>query len=250
VVLMMQFLYALTSAIKPAVSDLDARDDQRRVKEIAFLTHKYSLLFLIPASCFLIVMGSEFLTVWVGDRFDDPTVIARLARVLAIMAVAYCLRLAQHSNFLVLVGRGQHRAFGALTAVMAILCVCGSTFAVKVLDAGLVGVAWANLVPMAIVSGLILPLYFNRKMRVSARESVIRVWRPAVQGAFPGVAIIGLWKVVSPPDSWLEILAVVLVVAAAAVVFGWTFGLAPVERERLIRAVGRRRGRPAAQGAA
>lgn len=249
VVLMMQFLYALTAAIKPAVSDLDARDDRQRVKEIAFLTQKYSLLFLIPASCFLIVMGREFLTVWVGDRFGDPAVIASLAQVLAIMAVAYCLRLAQHSNFLVLVGRGQHRVFGVLTAAMAVLCVCGSVFAVRVLDAGLVGIAYANLVPMAIVCGLVLPLYFNRKMQMSVSESVVRVWHPAILGALPGVVVITLWKLVAPPDSWVGILAVVAVVAAAAVVFGWLFGLEPIERERVIRALGRRGGSLASRAA-
>ena len=64
--LLSEFLQAFTAAIKPAVSDLDARDDHTRVKLIAFLTQKYSLLVLIPAAAFLIVMGREFLTVWVA----------------------------------------------------------------------------------------------------------------------------------------------------------------------------------------
>ena len=69
---MSEFVQAFTTAIKPAVSDLDTRDDQTRVRQIAFLTQKYSLLILIPAAAFLIVMGREFLTVWVGDRNQGP----------------------------------------------------------------------------------------------------------------------------------------------------------------------------------
>jgi len=59
VVMLSEFLQAFTAAIKPAVSDLDARDNHSGVKLIAFLTQKYSLLVLIPAATFLIVMGQE-----------------------------------------------------------------------------------------------------------------------------------------------------------------------------------------------
>jgi len=45
ILLLSQFLQAFTAAIKPAVSDLDARDDQARVRQIAFLAQKYSLLW-------------------------------------------------------------------------------------------------------------------------------------------------------------------------------------------------------------
>ena len=71
VLLLSQLLQAFTAAIKPAVSDLDARNDSAAVKEIAFLTQKYSLLLIIPGGCFLIAMGREFLDVWVSDQFKD-----------------------------------------------------------------------------------------------------------------------------------------------------------------------------------
>ncbi|OHB66593.1 MAG: hypothetical protein A2Y77_13140, partial [Planctomycetes bacterium RBG_13_62_9] len=110
--LLSEFVQAFTAAIKPAVSDLDTRDDQVRVRQIAFLTQKYTLLILIPAAAFLIVMGREFLTIWVADRFNDPAAIQSMATVLAILTAGYCLLLSQHSNYLVLSGRGEHRVFG------------------------------------------------------------------------------------------------------------------------------------------
>ena len=131
VLLLSQFLQAFTAAIKPAVSELDARDDQSRVQEIAFLTRKYSLLLIVPAGCFLVVLGREFLTVWVGAKFQDPALVGSLAVVLAILAIGHCVRLTQHSNFLVLVGRGEHKVFGLMTALTALVCVCSSVLAVK-----------------------------------------------------------------------------------------------------------------------
>ncbi len=247
VILMSQFLQAFTGAIKPAVSDLDARDDQARVKEIGFLTQKYSLLFIIPAGCFLAVMGKEFLTVWAGGKFDDPTTIDSLAPILTILTVGHCVRLAQHSNFLVLVGRGQHRVFGILTALMALLCLLGSILTVKVLGWGLIGIAWSNLLPMVLISGVTLSAYYNLKMKISTWESITHVWWPAALGCLPSIMIITTWKWVSPPDSWLEIFAVVVAAAAATFAFSWIVSLEPIERERLVGVLSRGRLRSGTQ---
>lgn len=232
VLLLSQFLQAFTAAIKPAVSDLDATGDDAKVKEIAFLTQKYSLLLIIPGGCFLVVMGREFLSVWVGNKFEDPTIIDGMAVILAILAVGHCIRLAQHSNFLVLVGRGQHKIFGILTAAMALLCVLASVIAVKVFNLGLLGIAWSNFVPMALISGVILPIYSNWKMRISMLESVRNVWKPALLGSLPVVVMIIAWKYVAPPDSWLEIVGVVIAAAVLTVVSSWFLSLEEVEQKR------------------
>jgi O-antigen/teichoic acid export membrane protein len=232
VLFLSQFLQALTAAIKPAVSDLDARDDQLRVKEISFLTQKYSLLLLIPGGCFLVAMGREFLWIWVGGKSQAPSVIDEMAVILAILAVGHCLMLAQYSNFLVLVGRGEHKIFGILTALMAIFSVFASVVAVKVLDWGLPGIAWSNFLPMALISGIILPIYFNWKMRISFSESARTVWRPALLGSLPGVAVITLWKYVAAPNSWPELMAVVIAASLVTLVSGWFLSLEEVERKR------------------
>jgi len=234
VLLLSQLLQAFTAAIKPAVSDLDARDDDAKVKEIAFLTQKYSLMMIIPGGCFLIVMGREFLRVWVGEKFQDPAVINTMGSILAILAAGHCLRLAQHSNFLVLVGRGQHKIFGVLTALTALLCVSGSVVSVKVFDWGLLGIAWSNFLPMALISGLILPIYFNWKMRISVSECVRNVWQPALLGSLPVVVMIGVWKYVAPPNSWIEIVGVVITAMALIVVGGWFLSLKECEQKRFV----------------
>jgi len=234
VFLLSQLLQAFTAAIKPAVSDLDARNDHLRVKEIAFLTQKYSLLLLFPGGCFLVMMGREFLQIWVGDQFKDPGAIGGMAAVLTILTIGYCLMLAQHSNFLVLVGRGQHKIFGVLTALMALLCVAASVISVKVFDWGLIGIAWSNFLPMVLISGVILPIYFNRKMHISWLENLRNVWRPALLGSLPAVVCIGLWKYLAPPDSWLEIGGVVVAAALLTAAGGWFLTLTQVEQRRFV----------------
>jgi O-antigen/teichoic acid export membrane protein len=238
--LMSEFLQAFTAAIKPAVSDLDARDDQSRVKQIAFLTQKYSLLIIIPAAAFLIVMGHEFLSVWVGAKFDDPATIRSMATVLAILTLGYCFILSQHSNFLVLAGRGEHKVFGILTAVEAVLCVSSAVISVHVFKLGLIGIAWSNFIPMVLVAGIVIPIYFNHKMRIRAWDSITHVWLPALLGGVPSVAIVLTWKHFSPPDSWREIFAVVAAMGAATVGFAWFVSLGSGERQRLLGVLRRR----------
>ena len=242
VLLLSQFLQAFTAAIKPAVSDFDARNDAAAVKELAFLTQKYSLLLIIPGGCFLVVMGREFLDVWVSDRFTDPTVINSMAVILAILTIGHCFRLAQHSNFLVLVGRGQHKIFGILTALMALFCVLASILSVKIFHWGLTGIAWSNFLPMALTSMFILPIYFNRKMHFSMLENIRNVWQPALLGSLPAVAVISIWKHVSAPDSWFEIAAVVVTAMVLIVTGGWLLSLKEVEKKRFVKILRRTEG--------
>ena len=232
---------AFTRAIKPAVSDLDARDDTSRINEVAFLSQKYILILLIPAICFFVVMGREFLSVWVGAKLSDPTIVGELSTVLAILAVGHGLRLSQYSNFMVLVGKGEHRVFGILAGISAIFCVTLAILSIKVLNLGLIGIAWSNFLPMAIISGAALPLYFNWKMHISIRESMQRVWWPALLGSLPSVLMICIWKYLAAPDSWFEILAVVIAVAAMTLASSWLLSLEVIERKRFMHVLIRRK---------
>jgi len=235
VVLLSQFLRAFTAAIKPAVSDLDARDDHRRVREISFLMQKYSLLLIIPAACFLIVMGRDFLQVWVGNEFQNPTAVDSMAVILAILTVGHCLRLAQHSNFVVLVGKGEHRLFGFLAITTALLCVAASIISLKVFNLGLLAVAWSNCLPVALISGVVLPIYFNRKMKISIRDSISNIWRPALLGSMPAVIMISSWKYLYPPADWFSIIMVVLSAGLLTFLSAWYLSFTHLERNRLVK---------------
>jgi len=232
VMLLTSFTGMFSRAIKPAVSDLDARGDMARVREIAFLTQKYTLFLLIPACCFLVAMGREFLSVWVGAKILDASVLDIMASVMAILAVANTIRLAQHSNFIVMVGRGQHKIFGILAVMSAAVFLILSIFLLKFFNFGLIAVAWSTFIPVVLTSGLILPLYFNRRMRISLRENIKYVWMPALQGTLPAVLMITAWKFVAPPQSWSQLIAVVLLAGIVTLFSSWHFSLTPVEQKR------------------
>jgi O-antigen/teichoic acid export membrane protein len=235
ILLLSQFLQAFTQAIKPAVSDLDARDEHSQVREISLLMQKYSLLLIIPPGCFFVVMGREFLWVWVGEKFRQPEVIGSMSVILSVLTVGQCLRLAQYSNFLVLVGKGDHRIFGILTVITAIFCVTLSVLSIKVLKLGLIGIAWSNSLPVVITSGIILPIYFNWKMRTTIKESVTHIWLPAFMGTLPAVVLIIIWQIVAPPNCWAEIFAVVITSTVVTFVCSWFLSFSELERKRFLK---------------
>jgi len=71
-------------------------------------------------------------------------------------------------------------------------------------------------------------------MKISALDSVRRVWWPALLGCLPSVVLISAWKYAAPPDSWVEIFAVVFAAIAVTFVSSWLFSLSGLERKRFL----------------
>jgi hypothetical protein len=145
--------------------------------------------------------------------------------------------LAQYSNFLVLVGKGDHKFFGLITVVTGLLCISASIISVKVFKLGLLGIAWSNCVPMALIFGIVLPVYFNMKMNISMRENIVRIWRPALLGSAPTVIVINLWKYFYSPASWMNIAAVIIFSMAITCISAWCLSMTSRERDRIIKSL-------------
>lgn len=227
------FVEALAAAIKPAVSDLDARDDESRIHQITFWTQKYLLILLIPPFFFLLLMGGDFLRVWVGADF------AELHLILILLSIGHFLRLVQYSNFLVLVGKGEHRVFGIFAGVMAACTIILAIILVKIFNLRLTGIALSNLLPMSIICGLILPIYFNFKMNISFKESARQIWRPALTGCMPALIFIGSWKYCHSPDCWLHIAIVVTCTFVLTIAGAWLWSLSSDEKRMFLRILSR-----------
>jgi hypothetical protein len=92
---------------------------------------------------------------------------------------------------------------------------------------------------MALVAGIIIPVYFNRKMEIPLKESLASVWFPAMLSAAPSVLLLVVWKCLMPPASWLGLFAVVATAAATTVISAWFLGMNGAERQRLLSVVRR-----------
>lgn len=223
-----QVVQSFSGPIKPAVSDLDARGDEARIREVATVSQKYTLILLLPSSAFMIFMGDNFLETWVGPEF------ANLGPALAVLTLGNAARLSQFSNFLVLIGRGQHQVFGILTVVIGVMFLVLSLILVPLAGMGLMGIAVANLIPMVLVNWVFMPIYLRRKMNMTIRENLREAWWPALLGCAPAVGLVILWDRYYLPLGWPMIGSVVMVVMAVTLVGVWGLALSRVERRRFL----------------
>ncbi len=123
--------------------------------------------------------------------------------------------------------------FGICVALIGVTTVALSILNVGVFHWGLIGVAVANLLPLVVVCGVIIPRHVDSKLGLSWRERAVRVWRPVLLGCLPSLVLLVAWKQVHPPATWSEIIAIIIVTALVMALAGWRFGLDRAERGRL-----------------
>ncbi len=219
-------IVSLCAVIKPATSDLDARGDAQTVRELAIASQKYTLFLILPSTACLVIMGKEFLGVW--TRLETP----ELPLILALLAISQAIQLAQHSNFVVMVGKGEHRFFGLCVGLIGVSTVGLGIMNTGLFHWGLLGVAVANLLPLVVVCGIIIPAHVNSNLGLSWRERALRVWKPVIAGCFPSVLLLFVWEQLHSPGTWGEIGAIVVLTFLLTAFAGWHLGLEQSERNR------------------
>jgi O-antigen/teichoic acid export membrane protein len=209
--------------LKPMASNLHARGKRQQLLDVAFAFQKLVLLVTIPAVAFMVVMGKEFLLLWTHKDMPQGSL------VLGVLAIGYLFRLSQYSNFLVLVGVGEHRIFGVMTIYMALTSVLLSSIFV-LLGWGITGAALGNMMALAIFGGTVLPRVFRSKMHLGPWQGFARCWRPAIVSSMPAIVLILIWKVARPPQTWLDIGVGICCVAMVVVVSCWKVALLKDEK--------------------
>jgi O-antigen/teichoic acid export membrane protein len=196
----------------PSASRLHSLNDMTGLRKLHIAGTRLSLLIGLPICAGLLFLGKQFLTLWMGPNYDLS------AHLLAILTLAQFLSMPQYISSLVLVGMARHKVLAQLALAEGLVNISGSILLVG--KAGLIGVAWATVVPHVIATGIVLPLYTLSVLNAKVGEYWWDGWaRPAVCAA-PGVVLCyGLSRVINHP-SWgiflCEVTAVAVTVAVPA----------------------------------
>jgi len=89
--------------VLPAASELNALNDQSRMKELYYRTHKYLALCGIPVVCYVVAVSNRFVTLWIGASMR------MIALPMSILLVVNFFNLATGPGFLILAGKGDMR---------------------------------------------------------------------------------------------------------------------------------------------
>lgn len=174
---------AVTVPLLQIVIPLDVRGDFEAMRELLLTGTRYLFALVCLIGLNLLLVGHTFLGQWMGTKYLDPHPYGSSGTVLSILTLANMAGLSSSVAQQILFGRRKNRLFAAFTfaetAVMALLAL------LLVPRYGILGVALATLLPMAIVEGLALPFLAGRQVGTG-------LWPYWRRGILPNLAVAAL----------------------------------------------------------
>jgi len=231
---MQQIVVTMAQVLHPHAAAQQAKGSTAGLKDSAVLGTKLSLLVGLPITITVVVVGAQFITLWMGPKYG-----AVAGPLMIILTVTRLVHLSQAGSYEVLLGMSRHRvptlinlAAGVIGVLMAALLA--GRF-------GLTGVAFGGALPILILHGLVQPWYTARVLELNLWSYMTRAVFPPVAAALPHAAALAALALLFPPHS---LVGLALIVGGALPVFGLA-GLFlcfdQTERQRLTAGLLRRR---------
>lgn len=178
---LIQYLRLLVNAstliVNPLASRLEAEGRTAELGELLVRGSKYCLLLAFPINVGLLLLGYDFIRLWMGESYVETS-----GTVLAILALGQFISLTQNMGAHLLYGLSKHRVNVWCTGAEAILNLGISLALVQ--RFGIYGVAVGTSVATVIVRGWFFPAAFLRILKVPwsvyLRYAIWPVFLPAL----------------------------------------------------------------------
>lgn len=212
-----------TGVLQPTVSHLDAQGEKTRINNLLINGTKYSLMIALPVGFSFLVVGREFVGLWIGPKYSPVCY-----PVLCILTVGILAFVSQHTSTQVLLGLAKHkiRAYTAICEAVANLLLT----IVLVRKTGIMGPAIGTAIPMICVGVLVVPWYTCRVTGLSwprlLTQALVKPISAALLFAFTLYGIVQ-WM---PIKTWATLVIDLSVGMASYVVFCWFICLSKYER--------------------
>lgn len=144
----------------PLASELHSLREGSKLTAAFLLGIKICTLITAPIAASFVILGEQFIGLWMGPDFAGPS-----AAVLAVLALAAFFSAPQYVFSAVLYGMSRHRIIALLRIAEAAANLLLSIILVQTL--GLVGVALGTAIPSAIVVMLVLPAVAGKMVGVN-----------------------------------------------------------------------------------
>jgi len=145
--------------LSPRFAGLHGVNDLGRLRRLLSKGLWISAMLSCAVALILLILGERFLNLWVGSRFS-PAELATVAKVLAILTIAYTAGLSQSPGATVLYAMNSHRVYAGIMVIEAAVTVVLSV--ILALEFGAIGVALGALISLVGVRMIIQPLHVSR----------------------------------------------------------------------------------------
>jgi len=147
------YLWSLISSVAgvtiPAISAADGVGDMKDIRRMVIKGTRVILFILIPIFCCLIILGRDFIQLWIGKGYEQSY------KVLVILLVSQFLTLSQYGMTLVLYGIAEHGFLANINIIIAVVNVALSILFIQLW--GLVGIALASSIALCFFRLIFIP---------------------------------------------------------------------------------------------
>lgn len=222
-----KLVFTMAQTLHPFSSSRQARGDDRSLQMVALMGTKLCFLIALPATAGIVIFGYEFIGAWMGASYAEQA-----GPLLIAMAVGRLFWIAQSGTSQILLGAGRHQQAMILNVMTGVLSFLGGLIMVQ--HYGLLGMTIGAATPIAIIHGLVTPIYAMRTLKIPfgayLTEAVVR----PVAATLPFVAaLLGLqhWF---HPTSLISIAVCALVATPVLVVAAYFLAFNREERLRYL----------------
>lgn len=184
------------NAITPDLLKIGGAGNIQEAKQIVIRFTRFIMFFAVPLLVGFVAFGKEFISLWMGQGFEESYAI------LVLLALPQFGSIAGYACSIFLIGMGEIRPLALIVLAEGVVNLLLSVLLAGVLHMGIKGVALGTMIPMLLFSGLIVPMYTCRRLHVSYTEFADEtIWRWLKASVFFG-AICFLVSYIQLPWSW------------------------------------------------
>jgi O-antigen/teichoic acid export membrane protein len=216
----------------PETQKAAGRADLEALRWLMVRTTRATMLVAVLLLVGLVILGPEFITLWMGPAYKDSAV------VLIILSLAQFGSAANGVCGTILLGLGHVKPWACMAAAEAILNLGLSVGFVIFLNWGIFGIALGSLLPAVAINNILLMVYTCKVTQTSVswflRATVLRWGLAAVLTAV--LSLMVSWLI--PTSGWWTFFGKVALVCVFYVPIGLFLVMARDESAGILRAIG------------
>lgn len=218
-------LEVLMNVLAPATSEMDAQHDGN-IGNLYFYSAKICSLISYPILSFLIIMGDQFLLLWIGTLYPDSYL------VMLLLSIGGIILFPQLSAIPILYGLARHKIIMWLSIIEGFVSVTLSLLLCKYY--GVIGVAIGLAFPKALLGGVAYPIYLSRVIHVSLSDLFIKCYMRSIAASFPILIALLFFKYYMKMNTWPVFICQFVICSTIHVFSSWIIGLTTDERKKII----------------
>lgn len=211
-----KIIWAVIAVLIPIISSREATGDAKDNSGLYILGTKYTLLFCAPIIIVLFIVGDDFIGLWMGESFAEPS-----STVLNILLIGYIFSLSQLIAQGILKGISKHKVLAIIFCIQAVFNLVISIILAPVY--GINGVAMGTTLPLLAANILLVPYFTCKELELGyfsyLMNGIVKPLLPMV------ILYLFVDSLDIHVDNYLELLVFSFVIAAIVAVYTLLFQL-------------------------